>query len=123
MGGSWFRHANMCWDFKQGTWERPGGDVRVKHILQAGVEWWGRENSGRGEVSAATAVRALMSRALWPHERLLRQKAVRGPGLSYTSANVLASVIKVVYRGEGMEAENMMVAWHKNILNIFFFLY
>lgn len=93
--------------------------MRVKHILQAGVEWWGRENSGSREVSAATAVKALISRALWPHERLLRQKAVRGPGLSYTSTNVLASVIKMVYSGEGMEAENMMVAWHKIFPTVF----
>ena len=38
---------------------------------------------------------------------------MRGPGLSYISMNVLASVTKVVYSGEEMEAENMMVAWHK----------
>ena len=64
-----------------------------------------------------------MSRALWPHERLLRQKAVWGPGLSYTSTNVLASVIKVVYSGEGMEAENMVVAWHKIFSTVFWYFF
>ena len=39
----------MCWDFKQGSWERRGGDRQVKHTLHTGVEWWGRENSRRGE--------------------------------------------------------------------------
>lgn len=48
---------------------------------------------------------------------------MRGPGLSYTSMNVLASVTKVVYSGEEMEAENMMVAWHKIFSTAFVFFF
>lgn len=37
--------------------------------------------------------------------------------------NILASVTKVVYSGEEMEAENMMVAWHKIFSTAFVFFF